>query len=207
MRGRDRDPHPRRRRVCTARADGLHRGRCAASAAGRVHAASIPQRAPRPEPGGEPRRHVTPASPAPAPADMALSCFLGSIHRDSRWLAGCKAAGTGSAPLPDSAALGERPVATAGVHRGTLPAAENVLSLLQARTAAAADSALAGVRSGVGAAVSDMRDDCIRLLAELEVWGEGADRRCEQRQWRRPGGGGGLPVAWPKCIRSLHRTQ
>ncbi|KAG1678814.1 hypothetical protein FOA52_012854 [Chlamydomonas sp. UWO 241] len=50
-----------------------------------------------------------------------------------------------------------------------LSQAESVLSLLESRTAAAADSALAGLRDGVGQAVSDMRDDCIALLAELEA--------------------------------------
>ena len=44
-----------------------------------------------------------------------------------------------------------------------------MLQLLQARTAAAADSALAGIRDGVGGAVASMRDECLHLLAELEA--------------------------------------
>ncbi|GAX77543.1 hypothetical protein CEUSTIGMA_g4987.t1 [Chlamydomonas eustigma] len=50
-----------------------------------------------------------------------------------------------------------------------LTQAENVLQLVQARTPAAADSALAGVRDGVGEAVSTMRLQCLQLLAELEA--------------------------------------
>ena len=50
-----------------------------------------------------------------------------------------------------------------------IPQAENVLQLLQARTSAAADSALAGLTDGVGLVVSDMRSRCLELLAELEA--------------------------------------
>ncbi len=47
-----------------------------------------------------------------------------------------------------------------------------MLQLLQARTPAAADSALAGLRDGVGQAVAEIRDGCVALLAELEVRGD-----------------------------------
>ena len=40
---------------------------------------------------------------------------------------------------------------------------------MNARTAAAADSALAGMSGGIGAAVAAMRSDAVNLLAELEV--------------------------------------
>ncbi|KAG2434245.1 hypothetical protein HXX76_007970 [Chlamydomonas incerta] len=50
-----------------------------------------------------------------------------------------------------------------------LAQAESVSELVGARTAAAADSALAGLRGGVGGAVSDMRRQCLELLAELEA--------------------------------------
>ncbi|PNW72451.1 hypothetical protein CHLRE_16g681238v5 [Chlamydomonas reinhardtii] len=50
-----------------------------------------------------------------------------------------------------------------------LAQAESVSELVGARTAAAADSALAGLRGGVGSAVSDMRRQCLDLLAELEA--------------------------------------
>jgi tRNA modification GTPase len=46
-----------------------------------------------------------------------------------------------------------------------------VSTLLQARTAAAADSALAGLRGGVGALVSELRQKTIELLGEVEVRG------------------------------------
>lgn len=62
--------------------------------------------------------------------------------------------------------------------------AESVSELVGARTAAAADSALAGLRGGVGSAVSDMRRQCLDLLAELEA-------RCGRR-WR----GWGARVVW-----------
>jgi hypothetical protein len=47
--------------------------------------------------------------------------------------------------------------------------AEAVSDLLQARTAAAADTALAGLRGGLGAVVADLRARVIAVLAELEV--------------------------------------
>ncbi len=42
-------------------------------------------------------------------------------------------------------------------------------ALVNARTAEAADSALAGMTGGLGAAVAAMRSDTLNLLAELEV--------------------------------------
>lgn len=57
--------------------------------------------------------------------------------------------------------------------------AENVLQLLQARTAAAADSALAGLTDGVGRIVSDMRAECLQLLAELEVNWNAREQLCD----------------------------
>ncbi|GIL86170.1 hypothetical protein Vretifemale_14570 [Volvox reticuliferus] len=50
-----------------------------------------------------------------------------------------------------------------------LAQAEAVMELIGARTAAAADSALSGLRAGVGAAVSDLRSRCLDVLAELEA--------------------------------------
>lgn len=50
-----------------------------------------------------------------------------------------------------------------------LSQAENVLQLIQARTPAAADSALCGVRDGVGQAVIELREECLHLLGELEA--------------------------------------
>ncbi|KAG2494350.1 hypothetical protein HYH03_007407 [Edaphochlamys debaryana] len=50
-----------------------------------------------------------------------------------------------------------------------LAQAEAVSELLSARTVAAADSALAGLRGGVGAAVAGLRRRCLDLLAELEA--------------------------------------
>ena len=47
--------------------------------------------------------------------------------------------------------------------------AEAVAALVNARTAEAADSALAGMTGGLGAAVAAMRADTLNLLAELEV--------------------------------------
>jgi MnmE helical domain len=47
--------------------------------------------------------------------------------------------------------------------------AESVAQLLGARTAAAADSALAGLSGGIGAAVSAIRSDALAVLAELEA--------------------------------------
>lgn len=41
--------------------------------------------------------------------------------------------------------------------------------LLGARTPAAADSALAGLRGGVGGAVAALRTQCLDVLAELEA--------------------------------------
>ncbi|KAK9918470.1 hypothetical protein WJX75_004296 [Coccomyxa subellipsoidea] len=50
-----------------------------------------------------------------------------------------------------------------------LSQAEAVAALVNARTAAAADSALAGMSGGLGAAVAAMRCDALNLLAELEA--------------------------------------
>ena len=49
------------------------------------------------------------------------------------------------------------------------------MELVQSRTPAAADSALAGLQGGIGQAVGIMREDCIDLLAELEVHTLGHD--------------------------------
>lgn len=49
--------------------------------------------------------------------------------------------------------------------------AEAVAALVNARTAAAADSALAGLSGGLGAAIASMRSDALAMLAELEVRG------------------------------------
>ncbi len=48
--------------------------------------------------------------------------------------------------------------------------AESVNELVGARTAAAADSALAGLTGGIGATVQRLRLSALTLLAELEVW-------------------------------------
>jgi len=45
-----------------------------------------------------------------------------------------------------------------------------VNELVGARTAAAADSALAGLTGGIGATVQRLRLSALTLLAELEVW-------------------------------------
>ncbi|BDA49035.1 probable tRNA modification GTPase MnmE [Coccomyxa sp. Obi] len=50
-----------------------------------------------------------------------------------------------------------------------LSQAEAVAALVNARTAEAADSALAGMTGGLGAAVAAMRSDTLNLLAELEA--------------------------------------
>ncbi|PNG85714.1 tRNA modification GTPase MnmE, partial [Tetrabaena socialis] len=50
-----------------------------------------------------------------------------------------------------------------------LAQAESVAELLGARTPAAADSALAGLRGGVGEAVAGLRARCLDLLVELEA--------------------------------------
>jgi hypothetical protein len=47
--------------------------------------------------------------------------------------------------------------------------AESVAQLVSARTVAAADRALAGLRGGVGEAITAIRSDLISLLAALEV--------------------------------------
>jgi hypothetical protein len=47
--------------------------------------------------------------------------------------------------------------------------AEAVSELLQARTAAAADSALAGLQGGLGKLVSTLRSRIVNILAEMEV--------------------------------------
>ncbi|KAK9814788.1 hypothetical protein WJX72_011484 [[Myrmecia] bisecta] len=50
-----------------------------------------------------------------------------------------------------------------------LAQAESVAQLVDARTAAAADSALGGLAGGIGSAVSTMRHETLELLAELEA--------------------------------------
>jgi tRNA U34 5-carboxymethylaminomethyl modifying GTPase MnmE/TrmE len=47
--------------------------------------------------------------------------------------------------------------------------AENVLALVNARTAAAADSALAGLQGGLGQLVSECRRDVLSIITELEA--------------------------------------
>lgn len=47
--------------------------------------------------------------------------------------------------------------------------AESVLQLIESQTIAAADSALAGLKGGIGDEVQNLREACINLLAELEV--------------------------------------
>ena len=47
--------------------------------------------------------------------------------------------------------------------------AESVNELVGARTAAAADSAIAGLTGGIGAMVKGLRRSALLLLAELEV--------------------------------------
>jgi hypothetical protein len=47
--------------------------------------------------------------------------------------------------------------------------AENVLALVNARTAAAADSALAGLQGGLGQLVSELRRDVLSIITELEA--------------------------------------
>lgn len=47
--------------------------------------------------------------------------------------------------------------------------AENVLALVNARTAAAADSALAGLQGGLGQLVAELRGDVLGILTELEA--------------------------------------
>jgi len=53
--------------------------------------------------------------------------------------------------------------------RPALRQAESVAALVGARTAAAADSALAGLSGGAGAAVAGMRAAALALLAEIEA--------------------------------------
>eukprot|EP00775_Hariotina_reticulata_P008308 gene8308-8493_t len=50
-----------------------------------------------------------------------------------------------------------------------LSQAENVLQLINARTPAAADSALAGLEGGLGDLVAELRQDLLDILAELEA--------------------------------------
>ncbi len=58
------------------------------------------------------------------------------------------------------------------IEHQTVPClqAESVNELVGARTAAAADSALAGLTGGIGATVQRLRLSALTLLAELEVW-------------------------------------
>ncbi|CAD7698367.1 unnamed protein product [Ostreobium quekettii] len=50
-----------------------------------------------------------------------------------------------------------------------LSQAESVLQLVESRTAAAADSALAGLKGGIGDEIRSLRKICIDLVAELEA--------------------------------------
>eukprot|EP00798_Chlamydomonas_sp_ICE-L_P001846 gene1846-33265_t len=50
-----------------------------------------------------------------------------------------------------------------------LTQAESVMELVNARTPAAADSALAGLQGGVGEAVASIRNSCVDLCAQLEA--------------------------------------
>jgi tRNA U34 5-carboxymethylaminomethyl modifying GTPase MnmE/TrmE len=49
------------------------------------------------------------------------------------------------------------------------PACPAPLQLIDARTVAAADSALAGLAGGVGQIVQAMRTECLDLLVEMDV--------------------------------------
>ena len=72
----------------------------------------------------------------------------------------------------------------------TLPPAQ----LIDARTVAAADSALAGLAGGLGQEVAALRGECLDILAELEArWGPGAGRG------RGVGGGGKDDGVEAKC--------
>lgn len=55
------------------------------------------------------------------------------------------------------------------VHDLCCQQAENVLALVNARTAAAADSALAGLQGGLGQLVAELRGDVLDILTELEA--------------------------------------
>lgn len=60
---------------------------------------------------------------------------------------------------------------TRAINRSTLLGvqAESVAQLVEARTVAAADSALAGLAGGLGREVAEMRAECIDLLTEMDV--------------------------------------
>lgn len=47
--------------------------------------------------------------------------------------------------------------------------AESVQQLVDSKTAAAADSALAGLKGGIGETIQRIRSKCLDILAELEV--------------------------------------
>jgi tRNA U34 5-carboxymethylaminomethyl modifying GTPase MnmE/TrmE len=54
-------------------------------------------------------------------------------------------------------------------HFSRTTQAENVLALVNARTSAAADSALAGLQGGLGQLVSECRRDVLSIITELEA--------------------------------------
>lgn len=56
--------------------------------------------------------------------------------------------------------------------------AESVAQLVSARTPAAAGSALAGLRGGIGSVIGSLRFEAIELLAEFEVGSPGNSRAC-----------------------------
>lgn len=47
--------------------------------------------------------------------------------------------------------------------------AESVQQLIDSKTVAAADSALAGLKGGIGETIREIRSRCLDILAELEV--------------------------------------
>lgn len=61
------------------------------------------------------------------------------------------------------------PLETCYIHSQHSVQAENVVQLINARTATAADSALAGLQGGLGQLVSTLRQDVLEILAELEA--------------------------------------
>ncbi len=139
-------------------------GRRAARQAGRVHAARLPQRPPGPGAGVWVWVYVC------VGADVCV------------WPRPCGRVGVRNVRTRLSPPPGLRrrpsPLAPPSPFK---PQAESVAALLTARTPAAADSALAGLRGGVGGAVAGLRAECLSLLAELEArwggWRGGAGRR------------------------------
>ncbi len=81
--------------------------------------------------------------------------------------------------------------------------AESVAALVGARTAAAADSALAGLSGGAGAAVAGMRAAALALLAEIEAGLDFEDELPEARLPRAPS----PPQRAPAVTPALAETQ